>query len=336
LKATVVLACDDRFVPFVSVAARRIARLVGDEATIIVVSAGVSDENKALAIRFCPAISFVEASSLVQQMAPAGSILNGPHYLRLFLDELFPHVDRVVYLDGDVSLLADISPLLSLVPRASPIVAAHDPYTLLQADPRSRLSMSADAAYFNSGVMVLDLKVIRQEGIFAVARAFADRNPESCWMADQDALNAALDGRWQTLDWRWNSMSYLGDRVPRAPFIRHFAGNKPWGKSKTGVEARFVHEWQSDLEESPWKGCFHRQTRWQAASATLRPHVRRLETGVKRLLFGRASGKRGHEARLAIQFPHGLEAIERAAARGELACRSPETVLFGLPPQISG
>ena len=329
MKSAVVLACDDNFVPFASVVARRIARLASEPITIIVVSDGVTEENKALATRFCPQIGFIEASHARDQSYPADSILRTPYCTRLFLDELLPDIGRALYLDGDVSLLRDVSYLLNFAPTAAPVMAAHDTFVILEMDVRARLSMTSDAPYFNSGVMVLDLDALRTEGVLADARLFAEQHPEACKMPDQDALNAVLNGRWQTLDWRWNAVTHLAESMPKPPFLRHFAGNKPWGASKHGVEARFVREWRSDLEESPWRGRFHHNSRWQTATAALRPHIRSAEMRVKHSLFSRSSGKRGERARLARRFPLALAAIESHAAEGRLACRSPETVLFG-------
>ena len=106
--------------------------------------------------------------------------------------------------------------------------------------------------------MVLDLKSIRAERIFAEALQYALDHPERCEFVDQDALNAVLDGRWQTLDWRWNASTCIRDLMPKEPFIRHFAGYKPWARKKVGIEQRFVDEWRSDLAESPWPAAFQR------------------------------------------------------------------------------
>jgi hypothetical protein len=59
MKTALVLACDDRFIPYTAVVARRIARYAAEKFPITVVSDGVSDDNKALALKFCPQISFI-------------------------------------------------------------------------------------------------------------------------------------------------------------------------------------------------------------------------------------------------------------------------------------
>ncbi len=54
MKTALVLACDDNYIPYTAVVARRIAGYATEKFPIIVVSDGVSDENKALARKFCP------------------------------------------------------------------------------------------------------------------------------------------------------------------------------------------------------------------------------------------------------------------------------------------
>jgi lipopolysaccharide biosynthesis glycosyltransferase len=314
MKSALVLACDDRFVPFTAVVARRIARYAAKKFPIMVVSDGVTGENKKLAQKFCPEIDFIEASPLFDERPlPAGGRFSRANYLRLFLDDILAGFDRAVYVDSDISPLTDVSPLLDMAPKAAPIIAAHDLHTMVDATYRERLNMSGP--YFNSGVMVLDLKAIRAERIFAQALRWGLDNPERCQLVDQDALNAVLDGRWQTLDWRWNATNYLSGLMPRQPFIRHFAGNKPWTPKKVGVERRFVDEWRSDLAESPWPGCFQEEAMKYRIRNVLGP----MTSAAKSLIYRNSQGKRGKRARLVNDFANTLSAIERSAAAGATA-----------------
>jgi lipopolysaccharide biosynthesis glycosyltransferase len=314
MKTALVLACDDNYIAFTAVVARRIARHAADKFPITVVSDGVTDENKRFAQKFCPEIGFIEAAPLFEgRTLPVGGPITRASYLRLFLDEILAGFDRAVYLDSDVSPLVDVSPLLAMTPTAAPIIAAHDLYLMVEMSYRDRLGMSGP--YFNGGVTVLDLNATRQEGILAAALRYALDHPERCKMNDQDALNAVLDGRWQTLDWRWNAMNYMSGLFPREPFIRHFAGNKPWTAKKVGVERRFIDEWRSDLAESPWPRRFQEE----AINYRLRSFFSPMTSAAKSLIYRNASGKRGKRARLIGDLANTLSTIERSAAAGALA-----------------
>ena len=316
-----VLACDDKYIPFTAVAARRIARHATEKFPIIVVSDGVSDENKALAQKFCPQISFIEASHLfVDRPLPSEHSNRRAYCLRLFLDEILADFDRVVYLDSDISVLTDVSPLLSMIPKAGPIIAGYDLLGPPTLGHQVRLGMSEGAAYFNSGVMVCDLKAVRQERIFADAMSFLLEKPDRCPHPDQDALNAVLDGRWQVLDWRWNALNYMSDIRPKPPFIRHFADvSKPWSRRKVAIQPRFVREWRSDLAESPWPGRFQDESLRYRIRNAFRPAFSQIESYAKSRIYSRSGGKRGIRVQLAQNHMEICSAIEKAATAGALA-----------------
>ena len=309
MKTALVLACDDRFIPFTAVVARRIVRNAAGKFPLTVISDGVTDENKALAQKFCPEISFIEAAHLFEHRPlPARGTFSRAAHLRLFLDDILADFDRAVYLDSDISLLTDISPLLALEPKAAPIIAAHDIPLMIEGKYRDRLHISSP--YFNSGVMVLDLKAIRAERVFADALQYALDHPERCEYVDQDPLNAVLDGRWQVLDWRWNAVTWIRDMMPREPFIRHFARYKPWARKKVGIEQRFIDEWRSDLKESPWPDRFSEQS----IKYPIKDIFRRVGSAV----YGAFAGKRDDSERRLV-FAKALSDIEQAAAAGAIA-----------------
>jgi lipopolysaccharide biosynthesis glycosyltransferase len=318
MKSALVLACDDRFIPFTAVVARRIARYAADKFPIVVVSDGVTGENKALAQKFCPEIGFIEAGRFLEGLAlPVDETITRAAHLRLFLDEILADFDRAIYLDSDISPLADVSALLAIEPRSAPVVAAYDLHLTVDMSYRDRLDM--EGPYFNSGVLALDLKAIRAGGIFDQARRYAIIHADRCRMHDQDALNAVLDGNWQVLDWRWNAMNYLSNLMPEQAFIRHFSGCKPWARKKIGVERRYVAQWRSDLAESPWPGRFREETVGHRIKRIFDPLTSGLDRFHKSRSYADAPGKRGNRARLINGLPGILSAIEEQAAAGAAA-----------------
>ena len=324
MKTALVLACDDRFIPYTSVVARRAASYAREKFPIIVVSDGVTDENKALARKFCPQIDFIEASHMLDNRTFfTTEFFSRAVNLRLFFDQILADFDAAVYIDSDVSLLTDISPLVAMKPKSAPIIAAYDLQIMEFGKYSARLPMSAGSPYFNSGVLVMDLRAIREERVLEGARKFAQEHPELCPYPDQDALNVALDGRWQVLDWRWNAVGYKLHMLPKPPFLRHITGDKPWSSGKVGVETRFVDEWRSDLSESPWPESFLVQEK-QKLSLSLRPATIAIEEGLKNLFFAKAPGRRGDKVRFNMHFASILASIETAAAEERLAFVFPE------------
>jgi len=313
MRTALVLACDDRFIPFTALVARRLAALAAESHTVVVVSDGVSDENKQRAQLLCPQIEFVEASPFLDgRTLRADDKITRAAHLRLFLDQILADFDRAIYLDSDISPLVDVSPLLATRLTSAPIAAVYDFNLMAQMSYRERLGMTGP--YFNSGVLAIDLKAVRTERIFEQAIRYAGENAERCMMHDQDALNAVLDGRWQVLDWRWNVMNYLSELLPRKPFIRHFAGNKPWTAKKTGVEPAYVDQWRADLGGSPWPDRFEEEAPRQRITAFAGAAAATLGQGYKSWRHADAPGKRGNRARLINGLPAILSRVEDQAA----------------------
>jgi lipopolysaccharide biosynthesis glycosyltransferase len=303
LRNALVLSCDDNFIAYTSVVARRIAHNASVKFPIFILSDGVSDENKSLARAFCPQIEFIEASDRFPALElPMGLHFSRASYMRLFLDEM--NFDGVVYLDSDLTPLVDVSPLLELAPRGAPMAAAFDLQEIWLG--------TSPFPIFNGGVAVYDMTAIRSEGLFKEAIKYALENPEKCVLVDQDALNAVLEGRWQVLDWRWNLHGVMSPSTSDRAFIRHFTGPiKPWGSAKLGIERCFVDMWRNDLADSPWKSRFFEQP-WRLRHV-VEPILKPIEDRLRIALHSGSAGRRGKKARFMQQFPSILEKITSAS-----------------------
>ena len=287
MKTALVFACDDNFLPYTSVVARRVAMLASEKFPIIIVSDGISDEDKRLAQKFCSQISFIEASHLFKDdRFHTTDTYRRATYLRLYLDEIMADFDGIVYLDGDITPLVDVSPLLQIAPTVSPVAATYG-MNEVRRPVHDLLPISKNAGYLQGGVQIFDLKAVRDEGIFRDAIKFANAYPEKCQLVDQDALNAVLNGRWQVLDWRWNVMNEDSLYQPRPHFIRHHAGpNKPWAPAKTNCEPFIVEQWRKDLADSPWPERYLPEKRGPFARKYIRPTARAIEVPLKALFRG--------------------------------------------------
>jgi hypothetical protein len=100
-----------------------------------------------------------------------------------------------------------------------------------------RLGIHEHGGYFNSGVLVLNIREWKAQKITEKAIDFIRRHPEQIHWVDQDALNAVLIGNWQRLHGRFNVQHA---HVPRdlpsrrmADFLKdkvvvHYTYRKPW------------------------------------------------------------------------------------------------------------
>ncbi|MEM8705995.1 MAG: glycosyltransferase family 8 protein [Actinomycetota bacterium] len=162
-----------------------------------------------------------------------------------------PDADRIVYLDADIVVADDVSPLLdvdlgghalgAVQNLRAPFVSSTDGLTAWDF-----LGLEPAAPYFNAGVLVLDAARWRAEDLETASIEMAHRlhDADLLPMADQDTLNALFADDWQRLDPRWNQHPLAFEdsghhhtlldadalqRLRDDPAIVHFIGrDKPW------------------------------------------------------------------------------------------------------------
>jgi lipopolysaccharide biosynthesis glycosyltransferase len=176
---------------------------------------------------------------------PAMGRISRVMWYRVFLPELLPDVDRVLYLDCDVLVRAPLQPLWEIELDEQMLGAVRNVFEAGHEGRARALGLAGPAEYFNSGVLLLNLGCWRREDcsnrVLSYARAHADR---LAW-PDQDALNVMAAGRWLALHPRWNcqnsfyfypqARAVFGTAALREaladPAIVHFEGGslaKPW------------------------------------------------------------------------------------------------------------
>lgn len=164
-------------------------------------------------------------------------------YLRIFMSELLPDtVDKVLYLDCDLMVIDSIKELWETAVGHFAVAAVEErpPY---DTDSPARLGYPAEYSYFNSGVMLINLKYWRETHLAERGKEFIKSNYSKLRLHDQDVLNALLYRQRMFLPIRWNVMDFflftrpliqprrladLHEAIDR-PAIIHFTGKrKPW------------------------------------------------------------------------------------------------------------
>ena len=163
-------------------------------------------------------------------------------WYRIYLPELVAEADRVLYLDVDTIVAAPL-PELFATDLDDAYVAAVENIPLPWLPNRAHdLGLPA---YFNSGVLLLNLDAMRADDrTRALEDSARSRAADLLW-PDQDVLNIVLGERRVALHPRWNAMNALFaypegaqtfsaqmvEEALREPGIRHYEGpgaNKPW------------------------------------------------------------------------------------------------------------
>jgi len=179
----------------------------------------------------------VPAVDLVRDLPLRRPFTREAYYPLLLPDVLPPSVNRVLFLDADLLILDDLSPLWHVDLAGAPVAAVPDMAIPLVSSPRGlrnrrALGIPDAAAYFNAGVMLMDLDVWRRERVAQRAVDYL-RTAGTVDFLHQEALNAMLWDRWRPLPLRWNLISGLtgrfGYEIVDRPAIVHYAGYfKPW------------------------------------------------------------------------------------------------------------
>ncbi len=170
-------------------------------------------------------------------------------YHRFAIGEVVPkEVDRVVWLDMDVLVLWCLSELWEIDLKGQPIGAVQDMAIPMVCSPLGlnefeTLGLDPNMPYFNSGLMVLDMRLWRRQQAAVHLLRYVRETADRILHFDQHALNALYAGKWRALDPRWNVIANLSGRsfggrhlsvesrklLSSPPWIAHFAGAfKPW------------------------------------------------------------------------------------------------------------
>lgn len=171
-------------------------------------------------------------------------------YYRLLAFQLLPdNLDRILYLDPDILVLNPIRELYETDISGYLYAAAYHDKPITRIN-RIRLYPYEISAYFNSGVLLMNLELLRKEADEKEIYRFVEENHARLVMPDQDILNALYakrilnlnelyynyDARFYTYYKLASNGQFDMDQIIRKTVILHFCGKKkPWNKKYTGV-----------------------------------------------------------------------------------------------------
>lgn len=166
------------------------------------------DALTGIAHNYNTSISFPEVDFEAFRKLETFGHLSRATYGKLFIPDIIRD-DKVLYLDSDILVRSDLSPLWNTDISAYSAGAVVDP-PITGFDGQSvhnqKLGIPPGESYFNAGVILMNLKNCRQGQMARKAIEFKLHNSGTGY-ADQDAFNAVLWGKWLPLHPRWNVQS---------------------------------------------------------------------------------------------------------------------------------
>ena len=238
----IAVSCNERYIPGALVALAGVAVHARPETTLAfhVFTEDVKDES----------VAFMRATlrrlhpncDLVQHVCDEDLLKGLPYWagsrmaaVRCYHATLMPDVDWCLYLDCDVLYLASVEEHFSH--RDEGVLAC----VVQEESERTRRGECAwihahvggsegvtDGNYFNSGVVLFNLKKMREEGIPERLARFFREHPDVP-SPDQDALNATFAGNVRMIPPKFDRLQvYLTDeKLAERPVIHYVEGN-PW------------------------------------------------------------------------------------------------------------
>ena len=165
-------------------------------------------------------------------------------FYRLKLSSILPDVDKIIYLDCDVVVNKSLNELYNSDLGENIVGGVRD---------INRRMLKRNPSYVNAGMLVMDLKKIREQNIEDEFLNWTKNHIDTIKMGDQEIINEVLKGRIQILDDRWNvQSSNFTNRssYTKNPWIIHYVSKrKPWHFGSFSYHKDYYFKY---LQLTPW------------------------------------------------------------------------------------
>ncbi|WP_022824133.1 glycosyltransferase family 8 protein [Hymenobacter norwichensis] len=172
--------------------------------------------------------------------------------------------DTALYLDADLIIMIDVLTLKKFELQDNILAAVYGSNISQSLESTffiNELNYSPQQKYFNSGVLLFNLKKWRENNINYDWKAFASKYPDRMLTADQTILNAICKGEFAHLPAYFNNPWYARQEEPinSNDSILHFVGSpKPWDIFGNIIHAG--HKVWLSYTSQEWKKNYHRMS----------------------------------------------------------------------------
>ncbi len=251
-KINIVFASDDNYAQHIAVVIASIMAKTKEKVYFFVINDNISSEKitklKNTAVKLNTTVEFIAVPEEQFKNVYLSGHVSKAAYFRLALADIMPDdIEKVIYLDVDLLVYDDIKKLWQNDIKEYALAAVPD-FGIMASNRLCRqkkevIGLPKGKAYFNSGVLLINLKKWRQENYTKQILEIINENqfPHH----DQDALNKIFMEDWLQIDLRWNIIPPVFNlftkillnktfrnqaiNAKRNPGIIHYAGRyKPW------------------------------------------------------------------------------------------------------------
>lgn len=143
--------------------------------------------------------------------------------LKYYIADALPELDKVLYIDSDVLVLHDLNKLYQTDIEGKYLAAVKDPSWFFENTHVVELNLDERGYYFNSGVMLMNLKKFRQDGLKEKLEDYTNNNFRT--YMDQDALNVVVGNDVVLLPFEDNAMNFFFEHIDLATMGRFYGRN---------------------------------------------------------------------------------------------------------------
>ena len=232
-------AVDDTYIPFLAISLQSLVDNSSEKNKyeIKILYTHVSEENMQKIKKYEKEnikIEFVDLSNNLQRVQGklyTRNYFTSTTYYRLFIPELYPQYDKVLYIDSDVTILTDIAGLYNQEIGDNLVAAIPDgavqTIEVFQEYVEKVIGVIDYNNYFNAGILLMNLKELRKYK-FQEKFLYLLEKVKYEVAQDQDYLNRLCKGRVKLLDDLWNKMPIMGISDKKPNIIHFNLGFKPW------------------------------------------------------------------------------------------------------------
>lgn len=234
-------AVDDGYIPFLAVSIQSLADHASDENQYVikVLYTNISEENQKNISKYEReniSIEFVDLNYYIEKIKDklyTRDYYSKTTYFRLFIPNLYPQYNKVLYLDSDITILSDVADLYNIDIGDNLIAAAPDDVIqtieVFQDYAEKVVGVADYRNYFNAGIIVMNLDELRKFD-FQEKFLYLLSTVKFSVAQDQDYLNRLCKGRVKLFSNTWNRMPIGGDVVDRDDLhlIHYNLAFKPW------------------------------------------------------------------------------------------------------------
>ncbi len=238
-KIHIFYACDDNFVKFTIVSFESMKKNASKafKYHIHVLHTNIEEQTMTTLLEMADdsfTVTFDDVSDYMANLCetlPIRDYYSNTTYYRMFIADMFPELDKVIYIDSDTVVQGDISELYNYDVENFDVAACHE-QAMVQVDAYGKyveVNLGIDRnAYFNAGILLINCKRFREkkalENFVRLLGIYNFRVTQ-----DEDYLNLICRDHVLWLPQSWNTEALFADCDEKeANIIHYIMVSKPW------------------------------------------------------------------------------------------------------------